>query len=333
MSASVIQRKAAFATNVGSGSVAVTLDNPISVGSSLVIACAVVQTDGSSNASPGITVEDDLSNGYSPTAYSSAGSGFFTNTYQGSAIPQAGARTYTLNYTAQSGGSGYTYLAAIAVYELAGVSTTFSGESASQSLGSLHKMSDLSATIPGLSGGTFGNLLVSIFAGIFSSTLSDAQAVAAGSGWGLDARDAVNGTFSPMAIAFESQLVGPASNPSATFSGSTNTTELDGTILVAAYPLTSAIPGGGSGGGGDTSALPFLGSVVEVSDIEGADIFLGTVTVVDSIPSGASCPHLGKVRVVYAPARRSNPSIGQVVVVGSAPANDSNPWLGSVATS
>jgi hypothetical protein len=71
-------------------------------------------------------------------------------------------------------------------------------------------MSDLSATISGLSGGTYGNLLVSIFAGTFSTAgvLTDANQVTAGSGWTLDGRDAVNGTYSPMAICFESQFVG-----------------------------------------------------------------------------------------------------------------------------
>jgi hypothetical protein len=91
--------------------------------------------------------------------------------------------------------------------------------------------------------------------------------------------------------------------------------------------------GGDSGGGGATSSLPFLGSVTEVADVEGNDIFLGTVTVVDSVPQGAANPYLGKVRVVSAPAGRANPSLGQVVVMGSAPVNDSNPWLGSVGTS
>jgi hypothetical protein len=140
-----------------------------------------------------------------------------------------------------------------------------------------------------------------------------------------------------MAICFESQLVGPSSNPAATFSGSANNTELDGTILVAAYLLTDSIPGGGSGsgsgGGGSTSGPIFIGSVTEVSDIEGADIYWGTVAVISEAPSGVPNPYLGKVRVVTAPSGRANPSLGQVVVLGSAPANEQNNWLGSVATS
>jgi hypothetical protein len=94
------------------------------------------------------------------------------------------------------------------------------------------------------------------------------------------------------------QLVGPASNPSLVFSGSGsgNSTEIDGNILVAAYFLTSAIPGGG-GGGGSTPSITFLGSVTEVDEVEGTDVFLGTVSVVSVAPSGAAVPYLGKVRL------------------------------------
>jgi hypothetical protein len=89
MSASVLQRKAAFGTSTGSGTVAVTLDSVISARSIIVIAGAVVQTDGSGVSAPTISVQDDLSNGYSPTAYGSSGSGYFANTFQGAAVPQA----------------------------------------------------------------------------------------------------------------------------------------------------------------------------------------------------------------------------------------------------
>jgi len=333
MSASIIQRKAAFATHTGSGSVAVTLDNQISVGSIIVIAAAVVQTDGSESAAPTISVLDDLGNGYSPTLYGSSGQSFFANAYQGAAIPQAGARTYTLSYTAQTGGSGYSYLAGICVYELSGVSMTPTNEIASQALSGFHKIADLSATISGLSGGTYGNLLVGIGAFLVTG-LTDANAIGAGSGWTLDGRDAVNGTFDPMAIVFESQLVGTSSNPAEVFTGSANNSEIDGTILVAAYSLTSAIAGGGGGGGTNTSTT-FLGSVTEVSDVPAgqADVFWGSVTVVSEAPAGRTNPYLGKVKIGPPPAGRTNPSLGQVVVVGSAPANDSDPYLSSVATS
>jgi hypothetical protein len=330
---SIIQRKAAFATHVGSGSVAVTLDSPISAGSTLVIACAVVQTDGGSNALPNITVQDDLTNGYSPTAYASSGSGFFANTYQGSAIPQAGARTYTLSYTAQTGGSAYTYLAGICVYELSGVSSSFSNESAHTGTSGVHAPSSLSATISGLSGGTYGNLLVSIYAGIFTSTLTDAQAVAAGSGWTLDGRDAVNGTFSPIAIVFESQLVGSPSNPAATVSSSTNSTAIDDTLLVAAYSLTSAISGGGSGGGGSTDTDIFLGSVRVLGSAPSgqSNPFLGTVKVISSPPSGRTNPYLGSVVIGTPGANNTNPSLGEVVVVTEVPADAFDEFWGTVS--
>jgi len=126
------------------------------------------------------------------------------------------------------------------------VSSSFSNESNHTGTSGVHAPSRLSTTISGLSGGTFGNLLVSIRAGIFTSNLSDAQAVAAGSGWTLDGRDAVNGTLGPMAIAFESQLVGASSNPAATVSSNTNSTAIDDTLLGAAYSLTSAFSGGGT---------------------------------------------------------------------------------------
>jgi hypothetical protein len=329
---SIIQRKAAFGTSVGSGSVAVTLDSPISSGSTLVMSCAVVQTDGSSNAFPVVIVVDDLTNSYSPSEYDSAGSGFFANAYQGQIVPQAGARTYTLNYTAQAGASGYTYLAGICIYELSGVSTLATNESANQSLSNgLHKMSDLSATISGLSGGTYGNLLVSIGAFTFlNGDFPDAQAVAAGSGWTLDGRDAVIGSFSPMAIAFESQLVGPSGNPAATFSGSGNNTEVDGTILVAAYSLTSAFSGGGGGGTG--SSAIFLGSVRVLGSAPAGDSvpFLGSVKVVSVAPSGDQNPYLGSVVLGTPGPNNTNPSLGEVCVVTSVPAGADDVFLGSI---
>jgi hypothetical protein len=79
-------------------------------------------------------------------------------------------------------------------------------------LSGLRKISDLSASISSLTGGSFGNLLVSIGAFTFTGgNLTDAQQVTAGSGRTLDGRDAVHGTSGPMAICFESQLVGSSS--------------------------------------------------------------------------------------------------------------------------
>lgn len=77
----------------------------------------------------------------------------------------------------------------------------------------------------------------------------------------------------------------------------------------------------------------FLGSVRVVSSApSGArNSFLGTVKVVGSVPAGSSNPYLGQVvEVVSAPSGDSNPSLGEVVVVSSAPANDTDPFLGSV---
>jgi hypothetical protein len=332
MSASIIQKKAAFATVTGSGSVEVTLDTPISAGSSLVISAALVQSNGSGNAPPAITVEDDLTNSYSPTAYSKSGSSFFANIYQGGGIPQAGARTYTLNFTAPTGQSGYTFLAGLCVYEVSNINV-FTNESASESLTGLHEVSDYSATISGLSGGSFGNLLVGIYASLFSSSLSDANQVSAGSGWTLDGRDAINGTFSPMAIAFESQFVDASSNPAVVFSGSSNITALDGAILVGANSLTSA--GSGGGGAPTPSGPAFLGSVRVVGSApSGArNNFLGTVTVVDSAPAGAANPYLGSVVVGTPTGGDSNPTLGEVVVVASVPAGENDVFLGTAQES
>ena len=329
MSASIIQKKVAFAQHTGSGSVAVTLDNPIGAGSIVVIACAVVQSDGSQGAAPAIAVVDDLTNNYAPTRYNSSGQGFFGNCYQDAITPQTGARTYILNYTAQVGGSGYSYLAGIAIYEVSGASASATNETASQALSGFHKMSDLSAAISGLSGGTYGNLLVSIGAFAFTS-LSDAQAVAAGSGWTLDGRDGVSGTFNPMAIVFESQLVGPASNPAAVFSGSANNTELDGTILVAAYSLTSAIAGGSTPSDTDV----FLGSIRVVSAPNGVSVpFIGTVKVVNAVPSGRANPYLGKIVIGTPGPSNNNPVLGEVVVVEAAPTNVPDIFFGTVQES
>jgi hypothetical protein len=335
MSASIIQKQAAFATVVGSGSVAVTLPNPIGAGSVMVMCAALVQADGSGASSPSITVQDGNSNTYSLSEYSSAGASLFANTYQQQVVPGLGTQIYTLSFTAPSGQSGYTFLAGLCIYELSGVSSLSTNESASQSLTGLHKMADLSASISGLSGGTYGNFLASIFAGTFGAgDTSDANSAAAGSGWMLDGRDAVNGTFGLLAIVFESQFVGPASNPSATFSGSSNTTELDGSILVGAYSLTSAIPGGGSGGGGAASTV-FLGSVTEVGSAPSgtSDIFVGTVTVVASAPSGRPNPYLGRVRIGSPSGSQNNLSMGEVVVLTEAPSGETNPYLGTVEQS
>jgi hypothetical protein len=328
MSASIIQRKAAFAQQTGSGTVAVTLDSTISAGSTLVIAAALVQSDGGGTFAPTVSAEDDLSNSYAMTGYNSSGSSFFANTYQSTVTPQAGARTYTLSFTAPGGQSGYSFLAGICVYELSGVSVIPTSESASQSLSSFHKMSDLSATISGLSGGTYGNLLVSIFAGLFSTpgVLTDANQVTAGSGWTLDGRDAVNGTFDPMVICFESQLVGPSSNPAAVFGGDSNTTELDGTILVAAYSLTAALPGGGGG----VTTVPFLGSVSETTDDSLGTQYIGHVKVIASAPAGVPNPYLGKIEVVgSAPAGVSDPLLGEVVIVADQPGSN-DVYLGHI---
>jgi hypothetical protein len=333
MSASIIQRKAAFATVVGSGSVAVTLDNAISAGSELVIAAAICQNDGSNSAAPSVGAGDNLGNGYGMSpSYVSSGQGFFTNAYlSGTLTPQTGARTYTLNFTAPAGESSYTFLAGICIYELSGADTAFTNESASQGLSGFHKIADLSAAISGLGGGTYGNLLLGI--GAFTvSDLTDANQIVAGTGWTLDGRSAVNGTFGPMAIVFESQLVGPASNPAVVFTGSANSDELDGTILVAAYTLTSALPGGGGGGSVSTGPV-FLGSVRVVGSAPAgrANPFLGTVKVVGNAPAGDTNPYLGQVvEVASTPANDTNPSLGEVVIVGSAPAGDPDPFLGSV---
>jgi hypothetical protein len=341
MSASVIQRKAAFAVNIGSGSVAVTLDNPISAGSTVVIAAAVVQTDGSGISAISCIVRDDHSNFYTPTSEQSSGNGFFANTYQTSINPATGAQTYTLTYTAQAGQSAYDFLAGLCIYELSGV-TLSSGGSNSTGTSGVHAPSSLSTTISGLSGGSFGNLLVSIYAGIFTSTLSDAQAVAAGSGWVLDGRVASDGTNSPMAIVFQSQFVGVSSNPAATVTSTSNSTAIDDTLLVAAYALTSAIPGGGGSGGsggsgGGGTSTTFLGSVMtEVGspslELESGDCYLGNLTIIDSAPSGVPCPFLGTVKIVASANGRPSPALGHVVVLTSPPSNNSNPTLGAVTT-
>lgn len=333
MSASIIQRKSAFATIVGSGSVAVTLDDPISAGSIVVLAAALVQSNGSGSYASVVSVADDKSNDYSPFGYVSSGSGYFANAYQGAINPATGAKTYTLNFTAPSGQSAYTFLAGLCVYELSGTAYAATAESASQSLTGFKEVPNLSAQISSLSGGSYGNFLCAVAALEFGSgDLTDAQQVGAGSGWTPDGADAVNGTYSPMAICFESQFAGTSSNPAATFSGDANNTELDGTILVAAYSLTAAISGGG---GSYSSTVPFLGSVTEIETApSGArNPFLGTFKVISSAPAGASNPYLGKIVVTgSAPSGASNPSLGQVVVVGSAPAGERDAFLGTAAT-
>ncbi len=84
----------------------------------------------------------------------------------------------------------------------------------------------------------------------------------------------------------------------------------------------------------DPSSLPFLGSVTVVDGVPSGmnDVFLGTLNVLDSPPDGQRVPYLGKVRVVgSAPAGPRNVLLGSVVVVDSKPANIvKDVWLGSV---
>ncbi|MGC1418342.1 MAG: hypothetical protein WA817_23860 [Candidatus Acidiferrum sp.] len=337
MSAAIVQRKSAFATVVGSGSVAVTLDNPISAGSIVVLAAALVQSNGSGAYAPVVSVADDKSNDYSPFGYVSSGSGYFANAYQGAINPATGAKTYTLNFTAPSGQSTYTFLVGLVAYELSGTAYAATAESASQSLTGFKEVPNLSAQISSLSGGTYGNFLCAIAALEFGSgDLTDAQQVGAGSGWNPDGADAINGAFSPMAICFESQFAGTSSNPAATFSGDANNTELDGTILIAAFSLTAAISGGG---GSYSNDLPFLGSVTLVDEPPAGytNPFLGTYKVLASVPPGFSeYPYLGRVYIGTPQGSQvnNNPHMGQIVILdsprpGPFPANG-DPFLGTI---
>jgi hypothetical protein len=54
-----------------------------------------------------------------------------------------------------------------------------------------------------------------------------------------------------------------------------------------------------------------------------ADIFLGTVTVIASAPTGKPNPYLGRIR--SGSPRGTNSKLGQVVIVESAPI-DANPY-------
>jgi hypothetical protein len=76
----------------------------------------------------------------------------------------------------------------------------------------------------------------------------------------------------------------------------------------------------------------FLGSVTEVGSIPSgaAAIFVGTVTVVESAPAGVPNPYLGRIHSGSPSAGQANPSLGQVVIVGSAPAGAHDPYLGTV---
>lgn len=81
-----------------------------------------------------------------------------------------------------------------------------------------------------------------------------------------------------------------------------------------------------------TQGPSFLGSIVESTDPAIPTVFFGTVEVVGSAPAGATVPYLGKFRVVTAPAGAANPSLGQVVVVGSVPAGATDTAPGEIAT-
>jgi hypothetical protein len=343
MSASIVQKQSAFATLTDTspswtGSVSVTLPNPITAGNIVVLASAIIQTNGSTGLGSTISgVEDNLGNGYAGASYDSFGQGNFCSVFQGSIVPQAGAQTYTLTFDPPSGTTGYEFLVGFIVYEVngAGSGFNFTNESAHQSLTSLQNINNLSAQISSLSGGTYGNLLIAVGAFTDSTSLTNAQAMAAGSGWTLDARDAVSLAFgSSGAIVFESQLVSPGNNPAAKFSGNATNTELDGTILVAAYSLTSAISGGGSGGGGGTgNSTTFLGSVRVIGSAPGnipVVPFLGIMKVVASAPSGPPNPYLGSVILGSPSSNDTNPALGEVVVVTEIPAGEIDVFLGAV---
>lgn len=85
--------------------------------------------------------------------------------------------------------------------------------------------------------------------------------------------------------------------------------------------------------------IPFIGSVrVAGPDFVGeAEPFLGTMIVLATVPNDASGhpltnPYLGHVKqVLVVPPGANNPTLGQVVIVGSAPAGTINdPFLGDV---
>ena len=75
-----------------------------------------------------------------------------------------------------------------------------------------------------------------------------------------------------------------------------------------------------------------LGSVTEVESVPSGDtdIFLGTVTVVSSAPSCVPNLYLGRIKSGSPSGSQNNPSLGQVLIVAIAPANDTDPFLGTV---
>lgn len=80
--------------------------------------------------------------------------------------------------------------------------------------------------------------------------------------------------------------------------------------------------------------LHFLGSVTEGGFIPSgqSQIFLGTVKVVSSPPTGLGNPYLGHMNIGSPPGSQTNPVLGEVVVVATPPAGPPDPWLGIVET-
>jgi hypothetical protein len=92
--------------------------------------------------------------------------------------------------------------------------------------------------------------------------------------------------------------------------------------------------GGDSGGGGSSpSSGIFLGSVRVLGSAPSgrSNPFLGTVKVVSSAPSGVPNPYLGSVVLGSPSGSQTNPSLGDVVVVADVPAGASDPFLGTVS--
>ncbi len=107
-------------------------------------------------------------------------------------------------------------------------------------------------------------------------------------------------------------------------------------IMLTFYDVNDGATGGsgGSGGGGSSpSSGVFMGSVRVLGSAPSgrSNPFLGTVKVISSAPSGVPNPYLGSIAVGSPSGSQSNPDMGEVVVVADVPAGASDPFLGTVS--
>jgi hypothetical protein len=290
--------------------VSVTLDSPVAEGNLLV---AVVSYTGFISISE---FDDNLVVGPSAPSYSlldSVAASFNITAGYGLDLLAGGSYTLTVKFSANDGSFKHLHL-----FELSGYTSVDRG---GQSTGATSTPS-----VQTESETTFANELV--LAAFFDTTHSD-EPFTPGTGFTVGETTGSGGT-----LFTEFQTISAVGRPVASAS-ILNTDAVNGLILTF---YDSSDPGGDldgsdNGGGAAPSGPVFLGSVRVLGSAPSGrtNPFLGTVKVISSAPSGVPNPYLGSIAVGSPSGSQSNPDMGEIVVVTDVPVGASDPFLGTVS--